>query len=245
MMINYNGSNETAKRKGLQRRSPAWNNQQASQPLPNSVFVSKHTNLTLLNYSTCQAKTNTMPKSSEKSSPKKKGTQAKVVAKKTSTCSAKQLLGVIAELGLFHNGKPPRDLVARRAGYSGGADNQSFKKALSRAAKKGHLDTSDKEVLVLTDSGRKEAGDPPKLETNEDAHARIKADLSPKMVEAFDLLVDGKPHPRSELAKKLGYKSVNEQGFKKLLNRIKAKLYLEFIGDTVQLTEMCFPAGRD
>ncbi|KAL3907124.1 MAG: hypothetical protein SGARI_003693 [Bacillariaceae sp.] len=185
-----------------------------------------------------------MPKSTDKT-PKKKAASAKPAPKKNSTCTAKELLGVIGQLGLLHKGKPPRDLVARRAGYAGGAENASFKKAISRAAKKGLLDTSDKAVLELTDAGRDEAGDPPKLETNEEAHDRIKADLSTKMVKAFGLLQDGQPHTLLELAEGLGYESAKEQGFKKLLDRIKAKGYLEYTDnrESVQLTDICFPAG--
>jgi hypothetical protein len=66
------------------------------------------------------------------------------------------------------------------------------------------------------------------------------------MVEVFELLKDGAPHLRSEIAPKLGYDSVKAQGFKKLLARIKAKGYLEFTeGDRVQLSDVCFPQGRD
>ena len=141
-----------------------------------------------------------MPKSSDKIPTKKASS-----AKKTSTCSASELLGVIAQIAALHGGKAPRELVAKRAGY-GSADNGSFKKALSRAAKKDLLDNSDKEVLDLTDKGREEAGDAPPVETNEDAHDKIKEDLSDKMQEAFDLLADGKPHTREELVSAMGYR---------------------------------------
>ena len=63
-----------------------------------------------------------MAKSSEKT-PNKKGT----TVKKTSTCTASQLLGVIAQIAANNGGRTPRELVAKRAGY-GSADNGSFKR---------------------------------------------------------------------------------------------------------------------
>jgi hypothetical protein len=182
----------------------------------------------------------TMSKSSDKIPTKKASS-----TKKTSTCTASELLGVIAQVAVLHGGKAPRDLVAKRAGY-GTADNDSFKKALSRAAKKGLLDRSDKRVLDLTDKGREEAGDAPPVKTNEDAHNKIKEELSDKMQEAFALMTDGKAHTREELASAMKYPDIKHQGFRKLLDRIKGKGYLDYVDkDTVRLSDVCFPQGRD
>ncbi len=172
-------------------------------------------------------------------------TAAKTPAEKTST-TKNQLLGVIAQLDPFHNGKPPRDLVARRAGY-GNAMNPSFKKALSRASKRNHLDLSDKSNVTLTASGLEEAGDAPDwLKSNDDAHTKIQEELTPAMRKVFELVKDGKRHSRSEIASSLEYPSVKHQGFKKLLDRIRLKGYLEFVDkEFIQLSDICFPAGRD
>jgi hypothetical protein len=79
--------------------------------------------------------------------------------KKVKATSKTMLLGVIAQLGPMHHGAVPRELVARRAGY-GNATTAAFKIALTRAAKRGHVDIkSDKATVSLTDSGRDEAGD--------------------------------------------------------------------------------------
>lgn len=166
--------------------------------------------------------------------------------KKLKATSKTMLLGIIAQLALFHGGKAPRELVARRAGY-GNATTPAFKMALKRAAKRGHVDIrSDKETVELTESGREEAGNVPDLPTsNEEVHEKIKADLSPKMTEVFDLIKDGRPYPRSDLANRLGYESAKEAGFKMLLKRIRDKGYIDFIEThSVELSDTCFPMGR-
>jgi hypothetical protein len=70
-------------------------------------------------------------------------------------------------------------------------------------------------------------------------------DLTAKVAEAFDLMADGKPHARTELAAKLGYPDAKVQGFKKLLDRIKLKGYINRVDqDALQLSDVCFPVGR-
>ena len=185
----------------------------------------------------------TSPKAS-KSKPKAKAKAGTAKAKKP--LGKNSLLGVIAQLAPLHNGQPPRDLVARRAGYGSG-DNPSFKKALSRASKKNFVDLSEKMVVFLTDMGKNEAGDAPALKTNEECQEAILADLSRgKQTEAFRLLQDGKVHQRSDLAIKLGYSSEKDGGFKKLLDRIRVSGYLENVDkESVQLSDICFPNGRN
>ena len=90
------------------------------------------------------------------------------------------------------------------------------------------------------------AGDPPALESNEEAQDAILAQLSSKMQNAFKLLQDGKPKTRTFLAQELNYDSTANQGFKKLLTRIKAQGFLDFVDkESVQLADVCFPNGRD
>lgn len=172
--------------------------------------------------------------------------KAKSSGAKTKKATGKnQLLGVIAQLAPLHNGKPPRDLVARRAGYGSG-DNPSFKKALSRASQKDMVDLSDKMVVFLTTLGKDEAGEAPAIKTNKEAQEVILNELPAKQKEAFGSLQDGKVHQRSSLATKLGYASEKEQGFKKLIDRISAQGYLDKLDkESVQLSDLCFPNGRD
>jgi len=172
--------------------------------------------------------------------------KAKTTAtKKAKATSKSQLLGVINQLAPLHDGKPPRDLVAQRAGYGDG-NNGSFKKALFRASKRGQVDLSDKSSVFLTEKGQQEAGDVPELPTNKEAQEAILEELTSKRKEAFELLNDGKVYLRSDIAAKLGYESEKHQGFKKLLDRIKAMGYLDYPDkDSVQLSDTCFPNGRD
>ena len=185
-----------------------------------------------------------MPKSAAKNAKKKATTVKK---SKTTSCSREQLLGIIAQLAPLHGGKVPLDLVAKRGGY-GSADNGSFKKALSRAASSGLVAISDKEVIELTAKGKENAGEAPPIESNDDCHAKIKAELSGKKLEFFELLEDGKRYLRSEIALKMGYDTdAKSQGaFKKLSSRLRDDSYLEVIGkDYIQLSDVCFPHGRD
>lgn len=166
--------------------------------------------------------------------------------KKLNATTKAALLRVIAQLSPLHQGKPPRELVARRAGY-GSATTPAFKMALKRAAKRGHVDiVADKTTVELTESGREEAGDASEnLATNEETHDKIKSDLSPKMNEVFELIKDGEPHLRSVIATTLGYMNEKEAAFKMLLNRIRKKGYLDFIDkQSIQLSDICFPTGR-
>ena len=167
------------------------------------------------------------------------------VAKKKTTASKNALLGVIAQLAPLHQGKPPRDLVARRAGYGNGS-NPSFKKALNRAKNKAYVDLSNNTVVTLTELGQQEAGDPPDIATNEQAQETIMKELSSKMQDAFKLLQDGKVHHRADLAKTMGYDTEKNQGFRKLLDRIRLKGYLDNVGkESVRLSDLCYPNGRD
>ena len=183
-----------------------------------------------------------------KASPKtsKPKAKAKSTGAKTKKSTGKnQLLGVIAQLAPLHSGKPPRDLVARRAGYGSG-DNPSFKKALSRASQRDHVDLSDKLVVFLTTLGKDEAGEAPAIKSNKEAQETILNDLTAGQKTAFGILQDGKIHQRSDLATKLGYASEKEQGFKKLVDRISRQGYLNKLGkDSLQLSDLCFPNGRD
>ena len=183
--------------------------------------------------------TNTTTKKSTKS------TTTTTVTKKKTTASKNALLGVIAQLAPLHQGKPPRDLVARRAGYGNGS-NPSFKKALNRAKNKAYVDLTENMVVTLTELGQQEAGDPPEIATNEQAQETIMKELSSKMQDAFKILQDGKVHPRVDLAKMMGYDTEKNQGFKKLLDRIRLKGYLDNVGkESVRLSDLCYPNGRN
>ena len=107
------------------------------------------------------------------------------------------------------------------------------------------IDLSDKMVVFLTDLGRDEAGDAPEVETNKQAQETILNELTAKMKTVFEILQDGKVHQRLSLAKTLDYASAKEQGFKKLLDRIRLKGYLDNVDkESVQLSDTCYPNGR-
>jgi len=166
--------------------------------------------------------------------------------KKMTATSKTMLLSVIANLAPLHGGAPPRELVARRAGY-GNAKTPAFKMALKRAEKRGHVDLSEKTTVALTDLGYEQVGSSPDqtLPSNEETHAKIKSELSPKMNIVFDFLQDGQMYSRHSIALSLGYTSEKEAGFKMLMNRIRDKGYLEFVDKiSVQLSDVCFPMGR-
>lgn len=103
-----------------------------------------------------------------------------------------------------------------------------------------------RDVVWLTPKGQDMAGEPPEMENNQQAQEAILNDLTPKMQAVFKMLQDGQPRLRSEIAVSLKYASEQEQGFKKLLARIREKGYLEFVDkESVQLPDICFPCGRD
>jgi hypothetical protein len=118
-------------------------------------------------------------------------------------CSS--ILVALAELKMIGKGTPTRSMVARMAGYDG-AEQAGFKKALTGLNSKGHLSYSSSTTLELTDSGGRQVPkdlNPPR--TNSDLHGRIKQMLPPKARAIFDVLADGKPRPRPEIAQALGY----------------------------------------
>ena len=175
--------------------------------------------------------------------------QPRKVRPKVKPTSRTELLVIIGRVSLSCGGPAPRHKVALRAGY-GNHTSPAFKMALKRLQQSGFLQDLklDEECVLLTEKGSKIAMENTLCTiaaSNEDAHKEIIGNLSPKMRDLFHLISDGKVHGRDVLAASLGYDSMNEAGFRMLLNRVRLKGYLEFIGKTgIQLSDECFPFGR-
>jgi hypothetical protein len=138
----------------------------------------------------------------------------------------------------LHKGAAPLDLVARRAAY-GKANNPSFKKAIQRAGQQGLL-VAENNTGQLTDLGISQAGDAPDwVQSNAQAQAKMKEDLTPKMRIVFDMILEdgGQPKSCTMLATRLEYPNAKDKGFKKLLSRMRLKGCIDFVdsGASVQL----------
>mmetsp|Transcript_23869 Transcript_23869/g.42347 ORF Transcript_23869/g.42347 Transcript_23869/m.42347 type:complete len:169 (-) Transcript_23869:217-723(-) len=162
--------------------------------------------------------------------------------------SKEKLLAIIGQVSQLHGGNgAPKELVAKRAGYTGGHKGQAFAKAIYRLKEKGFIEVRDG-ILYLTARGEEIAGTVSMEDiasSNKEQQEKMRSTLSPKQQHLFDLLLHG-PRSRQDLAGKLGYESHTAQGFTKLLARVKAQNYIEFIeNQMVQLTDLAFPYGRD
>jgi hypothetical protein len=182
-----------------------------------------------------QKRTSTKPKATKKP------------GQKLNATSKEMLLSIIVQMSALHGGKAPVELVARTGGY-GNAKTPAFKMALKRAATRGHLVVHPDGTVAATDSGHGEAQLSGMVlpTSNREAHEKIMNEhLTPKMKEAFELMIDGQPFVRSDIAKSLGYVSAKEAAFQMLLRRIRDKGFLEFLDkESVQLSDVCFPVGR-
>lgn len=182
---------------------------------------------------------------------KRTGTKPKTTKKpgqKRNATSKGMLLSIIVQMSALHGGRAPVELVARTGGY-GNAKTPAFKMTLKRAATRGHLVVHPEDgTVVATDSGHGEAQSSGMVlpTSNREALDKIKNEhLTPKMKEAFELMIDGQPFVRSDIAKRLGYVSAKEAAFQMLLRRIRDKGFLEFLDkESVQLLDVCFPVGR-
>lgn len=143
-----------------------------------------------------------------KKAPAKKKTPAKGGRHGKIAPGAKDsILTVMAEFEAIGMMTPTRSLVAHMSGYTGGAEQAGFKKALSGLSNKGYLTYPSSSTLGLTEDGKVQVSDtldPPT--TNGDIHERIKKMLSSDNAKKiFDLLTDGKVHTRKEVARVLDY----------------------------------------
>jgi len=117
----------------------------------------------------------------------------------------KKILGALAELEILGITNPSRVQIALFSGYTN-VKSAGFAKAVSIAKAKGSIEYPSSKSMRLTSKGKWEA--PPTLnppQTNADVHIRIKKLLKPTAVQLFDLLADGLPHPREEVAEAMGY----------------------------------------
>ena len=162
----------------------------------------------------------------------------------------KQLFNVVVELVQDYGGEVSIDIVASHAGYKDSNDS-TFQNEISKLShfvcfKHHKFIHQPQTILKLTSAGEDEAFFHSRHETNEEYQEEIKDVLKDKkMIQVFELIQDGEPHRLAEIPSKLGLKSQNR--FLKLLDRINEKHhYLNYNIDknTIQLSDICFPAGR-
>lgn len=154
-----------------------------------------------------------------------------------------KVLAALAELKLRHGlEEAPKKRVASMAGIP----STTFPSLISRMAKNGLVEYgSTPEMMKITDKGMEQV-DPIDIPTsNEEAQERIKEKLKGKPLRIFEILQDGKPHAKKEIMEAVD--CTNPKTFAPLLSRELKKLgYIDYASKgTVQLSELCFPFGRD
>jgi Mn-dependent DtxR family transcriptional regulator len=105
----------------------------------------------------------------------------------------------------------------------------------------------DAQSIRLTTAGKTLVADwviQPK--TNQDRHDDIKSKLKGKQITLFDLLQDGHTQSKNDVAVALHYEGKSTKAFQNLVAAMKSKGVVEYpTQDTVRLTDVCFPCGRD
>jgi len=159
----------------------------------------------------------------------------------------------IAELRALGKPNPPRIEVALFAGYSN-ASSKGFSNPLSSLKTEGIVDYPDKKSVCLTPYGLEtpeaKAIVPPR--DNAEVQTRLKALLTPKQVEIFDLLAaDGRPHLREEVAAAVGYSNPSSKGYANAVGKMSTLGLVVYPADStnprrkwVQLSDMCFPFSK-
>lgn len=192
-----------------------------------------------------------------------KGTAKPKVAKKTRTTKAKaptprkstgpklpveqKILTALKELLDLGIAAPPRLQIALFSGYSN-LQSLGFKTAMKKLVTDGLVEYPDKETMSLTQTGVAQAPTAATpATTNEQVQARLKSMLKDKAPVIFDILHDGRPHIREELAAQVGYSNVMSKGFKDALKQMISLKMVEHPDgnkNLVQLTDIAFPFGR-
>ena len=137
----------------------------------------------------------------------------------------------------------PKERVAVMAKIS----DATFPSMVSRMVKKGLIKYGEYPgTLVLTEEGMALAEPSDDIATsNEEVHEGIKKDLKGKPRQIFEILADGKVHNKEDIMKQIN--CTNKATFAPLLSReLKKKGLIQYPSKgTVQLSDMCFPFGRN
>ena len=106
----------------------------------------------------------------------------------------------------------------------------------------------DSRTVALTPMGAKTAATlgvdyvPNNLAVLNKISAVLGTDTEGKM---FDALRDRSPHPKADVARALGYTCTGTKKFAETIKILKNKGLLHSIGGNLQLTDACFPFGKD
>lgn len=154
-----------------------------------------------------------------------------------------KVLAAIAELKLRHRlEEAPKKRVAAMAEIS----SSTFPSLISRMTKKGLVEKgSTSDTITITDMGMEQV-DPIDIPTsNEEVQQKIKEKLKGKPLRIFEILLDGKPHAKEDIMEAVD--CTNPKTFSPLLSRVLKKPgYIEYPSKgTVQLSDDCFPFGRE
>ena len=158
-----------------------------------------------------------------------------------------KLIVAVARLHQARFERPCRKLAGSLAGVD--SKSSTMRNACAKLKKEGLADTSDPKTLQLTEKGLKAAGTNLKpLTTNAEFHSFLKDLIKEKKAwEIFNILISG-PHTRAEIAKKINTE-VSKSTFRNALaplNKLDLLEDIEVEGNkALQLTEFCFPFGRD
>ena len=180
----------------------------------------------------------------------KKPTSGKAAANNKAAGSLKpgedRIVRAVGKLAAGRLVEPKRDFVQIFSGN--GKTPEGFKKTMGILKNKGYIMYPTKDTVALTELGIEYVGkvDPDSMSLQE-FHDNIREILhnGKQAVQIFDLLVDGNVHTKDELIEALNLDRSKLSGFEKNLSKMKSLGYLEKTKDTAQLTDLCFPCGRN
>eukprot|EP00977_Amphora_coffeiformis_P017509 scaffold5771_cov171-Amphora_coffeaeformis.AAC.26 len=175
------------------------------------------------------------------------------VAKKPATAvgitlkpALSKILETMGKLTAVNMIQPKRDFVQSLSGNA--KTTEGFKKNCGILKKQGFLVYPSKDTMELTPKGIHVVGErDPSDVTNEKFHENLKEMIGvPQAILIFEcLLVDGAVHSKDSVIDELGLDRQRLSGFEKNLSKLSTLGILIKTKTTLQLTDYCFPLGRD
>jgi predicted transcriptional regulator len=181
---------------------------------------------------------------SRKKLPIKAGSSSAKSRDATSKKSAQEIiLELAAESYSLGNETLPRSRLTMGTGLA----TKTVINNLAKLKQKGLIEYPDPKTIKLTQEGVNAVGTLANLpKTNADRHECIKKNLKGKHINLFDLLLDGNIHDKNAIANALGYDSQKTKGFVNLIGAMRSQGLVEYPDkQTVKLSDICFPFGRD
>lgn len=161
---------------------------------------------------------------------------------------SERIVSALAELRVLKIIEPPRVQVALFSGYTN-VKSAGYAKALSQLKGMDLIEYPSNTTVRLTAKGEEtvKAVDAPK--DNAAVHERLKLLLKPTTIKVFDVLRDGRPHRRTDVATATNYTNEKSAGFAKALSTMSSLGILQYLRTEqketlVQLTDIAFPYGR-